>query len=172
MLAIVFGTTHFKYYLYYSKFIVTTEHTSLQYMLGIKDPSSRILRWHLKLTQFDYTIVHRSGKKIGHADALIRYIHTIRTLPKSDIVEELSKDPVCQKLANKNSYYIENSLIMKKTKIGPRIVLPASLLATVLQQHHDSITAVHCGRNKINQIIRETYSWPTRSKDTTTYNNV
>jgi hypothetical protein len=69
MLAIVFVSTHFKYYLFNTKFIVITDHASLQYMPGIKDPS-RILRWHLKLAQFDYTIVHRSGKKIGHADAL------------------------------------------------------------------------------------------------------
>ena len=42
----------------------------------MKDPSSRLLRWRLKLEEFDYLIVYKPGVRNTNADALSRIAMT------------------------------------------------------------------------------------------------
>lgn len=71
-LAIIFGTKVFRPYLYGQKFIVVTDHKPLQWLFNCKDPSSKLIRWRLKLEEFDYEIVHKKGKMNCNADSLSR----------------------------------------------------------------------------------------------------
>jgi hypothetical protein len=41
-----------------------------KWFFSVKYPSSRLLRWRLKLEEHDITIHYRSGKTISHADVL------------------------------------------------------------------------------------------------------
>lgn len=72
MLALVFGTTVFRNYLWGIKFTVITDHASLRYWNNIKNPSSRLMRFMLRLSELDFTVVHKAGKLNTAADALSR----------------------------------------------------------------------------------------------------
>ncbi|XP_060112835.1 uncharacterized protein K02A2.6-like [Heteronotia binoei] len=76
-LAIVAGVRKFHEYLYGRRFTIATDHKPL---LGLLAPdrqtpqilSQRVLRWNQFLNSYTYTLVHRAGKAMGHADALSR----------------------------------------------------------------------------------------------------
>ena len=46
----------------------------------MKDPGSRLFRWHIQLEEYDYEIVYKSGVQNSNADALSR----ISTLAEED----------------------------------------------------------------------------------------
>jgi len=72
LLAIVWATKHFRQYLYGRKFKIVTDHKPLIWLMNVKDPNSRLMRWRLKLEEFDYETVYKSGKTNTNADALSR----------------------------------------------------------------------------------------------------
>ena len=72
LLAIVNFTRHFRHYLLGRKFRIVTDHRALQWLHNFKDPDGMTARWLEKLASFDYTVHHRPGTSIGHADGLPR----------------------------------------------------------------------------------------------------
>jgi len=110
LLAIVWATKHFRQYLYGRKFKIVTDHKPLIWLMNVKDPNSRLMRWRLKLEEFDYETVYKSGKTNTNADALSRIsinaidsymsdeeIQTILTdliKTKFDIKIAFNKDPI------------------------------------------------------------------------------
>ena len=84
-LAIIAVVKKFNNFLLGLKFEIQTDHKPL---LGLFSPtrptpeiiSPRMLRWSLLLSAYDYSLVHRPGMKITHADALSR--SPARVIPK------------------------------------------------------------------------------------------
>lgn len=72
LLAIVWATKYFRPYLFGRKFSIITDHKPLQWLFSLKDPTSKLLRWRIKLEEFDYDIIYKSGKSNTNADALSR----------------------------------------------------------------------------------------------------
>lgn len=70
LLAIVWATKHFRTYLYGQKFVIVTDHRPLIWLFNCKDPSSRLIRWRLKLEEYDYDIHYKPGCANSNADAL------------------------------------------------------------------------------------------------------
>lgn len=78
LLSIVNFTKYFRPYLYGRKFTIITDHKPLQWINNLKEPNSRLMRWRLKLLEYDYDIVYRKGSENKVADALSRIeIHPI-----------------------------------------------------------------------------------------------
>jgi hypothetical protein len=75
MAAIMWAIKQFRPYVLGRNFKIVTDHKPLKWVFNVKDPSSRLLRWRLKLVEYDFTIHYRSGKTISHADFLSR-MHT------------------------------------------------------------------------------------------------
>lgn len=73
-LAIVASLKHFRPYLFMSVHPVKiyTDHRPLKYVMSIRDTSSRLMRWCLKLEDYNYQIIFRPGKLNVVADALSR----------------------------------------------------------------------------------------------------
>lgn len=72
LLAIVYATKLFRPYIYGNKFKIITDHKPLQWLFSMKDPNSRLVRWRLKLEEFDYQVIFKRGRANTNADALSR----------------------------------------------------------------------------------------------------
>jgi len=49
---------------------VASDHKPLVWIINVKDPVSRLMRWRIQLAENEYEIVHRSGAQNASADAL------------------------------------------------------------------------------------------------------
>lgn len=74
LLAIVWATKYFRPYIFGRKFKIITDHKPLQWLMSLKEPNSRLVRWRLKLEEFEYDIMYKQGKSNTNADALSRAI--------------------------------------------------------------------------------------------------
>ena len=76
-LAIMFGVKKFHSFLYGRHFQIYSDHQPLRYLLSESKgvpamAASRLQRWALTLSAYEYTIVYRPGRDQAHADALSR----------------------------------------------------------------------------------------------------
>jgi len=69
-LAIVYCVKHFQPYLYGRKFTLVTDHKALLWFKNAQDANMRILRWRLKLADYEYDVVYKVGK--SNVNALSR----------------------------------------------------------------------------------------------------
>ena len=77
LLAVTWATRHFRCYLCGTQFLLRTDHAALKYMHNFASNNSRLLRLSLRLSEFDFTVEHRPGTKIRHADALSRAVQSV-----------------------------------------------------------------------------------------------
>ena len=89
LLAIIYATDKFKYYLYGKKFTIITDHNPLVYLNNITLASERLTRWRLKLAEYDFDIVYRKGKANANADAMSRVDPNDQQDPIKDNIETL-----------------------------------------------------------------------------------
>ncbi len=59
-------------YLLGKAFQVVTDHQSLTWLQGLKEPKGRLARWILTLEEYDFAIIHHPGRENSNADALSR----------------------------------------------------------------------------------------------------
>ena len=57
-------------YLYGRRFQVRTDHNSLKWLHNFHEPEGQVARWLEVLSEFDFDVLHRPGKKHANADAL------------------------------------------------------------------------------------------------------
>ena len=72
-----------------------TDHSALTYLHKSADNNSRLMRWSLRLVEFDFEVQHRAGTKIKHIDALSRHVQFLtvdQSLSKDRIPEEQKTD--------------------------------------------------------------------------------
>ncbi|UYV79687.1 hypothetical protein LAZ67_18000272, partial [Cordylochernes scorpioides] len=175
-LAVVWALGKFRPYLYGRPFTVVTDHHSLCWLVGLKDPSGRLARWALKLQEYDINIVYKSGRKHKDADCLSRspladtaeiegHITSIQY-----IAEEQSKDPhlvgIREKLANENlkGYQMIGGVLYKKN-YDPEgkpwlLVVPKQMRHEILKDVHDTPMAGHLGFAKTYDRVRKRFYWP------------
>ncbi|GFX85932.1 transposon Tf2-9 polyprotein [Trichonephila clavipes] len=79
VLAVVNALKKFRTYLLGNHFKIITDCSAFQKTMDKKDLVTRVARWTLLLEEYDYEMVHRSGQRMQHVDALSRYPVTIIT---------------------------------------------------------------------------------------------
>ena len=72
LLAVITFVTQFRHYLLGQEFLLCTDHGSLRWLCNFKQPEGQIARWLEILSQYNFKIVHRAGKRHQNADALSR----------------------------------------------------------------------------------------------------
>ena len=179
ILSVIWATRQFRCYLYGKRFLIRTDHSALTYLRSFAGNNSRMLRWSLRLAEFDFEIEHRAGTKIRHVDALSRHVNAVstdQTLSKELIRAEQESDQFCNTLPlgkrdGKSEYFRdEEGVIYRRRKNGEhQLVVPNKLVRDIISLNHDPIYAAHSGRNRTLDILCMRYYWPKMRRDVENY---
>ncbi len=82
--AAVWGIKHFHEYLWGTHFTLYTDNSALTFIMRAKDLTGKLARYALRLASYDFSIVHRAGRKMGHVDGLSRLGHLINEDPEDE----------------------------------------------------------------------------------------
>ena len=88
LLAIVWATKYFRPYLFGRHFKVVTDHKPLVWIMNVKDPGLRLLRWRINSEEYDYKITYKNGSQNKNADALSRVTSVVADRGLDTIVDE------------------------------------------------------------------------------------
>lgn len=178
-LAVVWGAEYFRPYLFGRPFTVITDHAALTWIMSYNGKQQRLLRWSLRLQEFDYQIVYRPGKVNEPADALSRLDEpeVVNLIQKRKIDEMQKKDESLKVILEKakdgmEEFYLEKGTLFKRAwnKDGDncsQLVLPRELRSAALEECHDSrMTGGHLGEKKTIKKLLQRYWWPNIRKDT------
>ena len=108
------------------KFEIWKDHKNLEYFMKVQKLNRRQARWALYLSQFNFTLKHVPGTRMGKADGLSR---------KPDWKIGVDKD-------NKNQVFIKDNWIRKLQEVvieGPKV---------------DIIEKIKKARNKDEDVVR------------------
>ena len=72
LLAVVYAVGQSRQYLLGKKFLIRSDHGSLAWLMNFKDPQGQVARWIELLSEYDFQIQHRPGRKHQNADGLSR----------------------------------------------------------------------------------------------------
>lgn len=175
LLSLLYATKYFRCYLYGRRFTAVTDHIALKWMLSLKDPSSRLMRWTLRLSEFEYQVVHKSGKMHTNADSLSRHVLGVNTELSPLLDLELFKqyqltDPECQMMSSQKKVKMSHEKVLYYERNGnKKIIVPEKLREKVISLHHDVPTAGHAGVKKTVHRIREKFWWKTLEADVAKY---
>jgi hypothetical protein len=130
-------------------FTIVTDHRPLTWIFSVKDSSSRLLRWRLKLEEYDYEVIYKKGSENKNADALSR-IHTAAPVFKNNLEQqEISQEDRLKILKEMHEKPTGGHLGMNRTY--DRIKLFTSWPG-MKQEIEDSIKRCEiCQKNKITQ---------------------
>src|SRR5690606_27344466 len=195
-LAIVWAVQKFRPYLYGRHFIVMTDHHSLCWLQSLKDPTSRLARWSLRLQDYQYDIVCKSGKQHQDANALSRNpvsdpcsvnailqprtTHDLRVLRLNDPfcapVLRFLEDPTSSLNRTghryRQLYEVHNGLLYRRSYVYPslpRFVVPQALKGTFLDLEHNDPSSGHLGFAKTFNRMHRKYFWPKMQQDILQY---
>ena len=157
-LAVVNAIEHFHVYLHGTHFNIITDHSALKWLFSIKKPTGKLYRWSVRLSVYNYTILHKPGSQQKHVDALSRAPVSMH-LTTTQIVDAQSKADMP---LVKSQFKSDGIISVRKGGIV-KTVVPQSLVPELLQKYHEN--SGHPGRNKMVKTISAKYWWSSLSKD-------
>jgi hypothetical protein len=80
-LAVTWAIKHSKLYIFGRPFNVRTDNAALKYLRNFAENNSRLMRWTLRLAEYEFEVQHRPGTKIRHMDALSRHVQAVTSSP-------------------------------------------------------------------------------------------
>jgi hypothetical protein len=182
-LAIIFACETFRPYLYGSKFIIFTDHQSLQWLMKATTPA-RLVRWALRLAEYDFEIKYRKGEENANADALSRLpsdedindtekivlnvIHDTSNINEK-IKHEQKEDPELEEIRQRLSANVSNQrmpfiitddlLYFQKYNDHRLLVIPQAVVPELLELYHSHELSAHMSRDRLYQLLRKQYFW-------------
>lgn len=113
LLAILFSIEKFKHHLW-KKFTIRTDHKPILWLKEIKDPNNRVQRWKIKLSEYDFTIVHKPGK----FNTIPDYLSRILIIKQENLTEQNKKSYIhdCHILTGHGGRDATNSLLKQTLK--------------------------------------------------------
>ena len=105
-LAVIWALTNLRPYLERTHFEVNTDHQPLVWLLSLPDniTNGRLMRWRLRLSEFDFKPVYKKGTSKNIADALSR----LQTAGESQSRE--TEDIPCYLIQEEESPYIDDEI--------------------------------------------------------------
>jgi len=120
LLSLRYFVEYYRQYLLGRKFVLRTDHQPLIWLFSLKEPKGRIARWIEILSTYDFSIIHRPGKKHCNADSLSRFPQEKCLCDDVDTMEQLKCGP-CKKCV-KRAHDMESSLLTEDAKSAVRAV--------------------------------------------------
>ena len=164
------GNETFPLLLVWKTVVLRTDHAALKYMHNFAGNNSRLLRWSLRLSEFDFVVEYRPGTQIRHADALSRTVQAVSRdleISRDEVREAQAEDKFCQSLkpgpaSSKAEYFRDDGgLIFRRRKNGEhQLVLPVSLARRIVAANHSPVTVAHPGRARTLDILCLRFYWP------------
>ncbi|GBM25400.1 Transposon Ty3-I Gag-Pol polyprotein [Araneus ventricosus] len=169
VLAVVNALRKFRTYLMGNHFKIITDCSAFQRTMDKKDLVTRIARWALLLEEFDYEIVHRSGQRMQHVDALSRYpvaIITSDTLT-ARLKRAQQEDEYTQSLRsmigsnNDSDFFDKNEILYKYVDGRELIVVPRDMQTEIIKLAHEK---GHFSAAKTEGVVKQEFFIPNLSK--------
>lgn len=169
-------------------FEILSDHQNLKYFQTARKLNRRQARWSLILSEFDFTLTHRSGKSSGKPDALSRradhgtgqddnsdivllkpefFIRAMRSQGHVETVTEMEE--VLKKIRREG---IDAEGERVKVQMGNdateeqgllvckgKVYVPRKWRRTTIIKHHNAIDAGHPGQAKTLELISRNYWW-------------
>ncbi|GFU98245.1 transposon Tf2-6 polyprotein [Trichonephila clavipes] len=134
----------FRNYLVGNKFKIITDCSAFQKTMSKKQLTPKIARWALFLEDFNYEIIHRPSKQMGHVDCLSRY--PVMTITYDEITTKLAN---CQRndeyinslktlLENKqnNDFVVKNGVLYKIENDNDVLVVSQQMQTEIVKNIH------------------------------------
>nr|GEU81808.1 putative reverse transcriptase domain-containing protein [Tanacetum cinerariifolium] len=184
-LGAVFMQWEKRHYLYDTKYVVFTDHKSLQHILDQKELNMRQRQWLELLSDYDCEIRYHPGKANMEADVLIRKERIkplrVRALAMTIGLNLPKRILNAQAKARKEENYITKYLcgMIKKLKrradrtlyLRSRSWIPCfgDLRALIMHESHKSKYSIHPRSDKMYQDLKKLYLWPNMKAEIATY---
>nr|GEU55430.1 putative reverse transcriptase domain-containing protein [Tanacetum cinerariifolium] len=160
--AVVFALRLWRHYLYGTKYVVFTDHKSLQYILNLRELNLRQWRWIELLSDYDYEIQCHPRKANVVADALSQKerINPLRVRALMMIVHhDLPK----------HNLEAQKEALKKKNVKAENLERLIKLRDLIMHESHKSKYSIHLGSDKMYQDLKLLYCWPNMKADIATY---
>ena len=138
-----------------------------------------MLRWSLRLSEFDFTVQHSPGTQTRHAHALRKAVQRIahdRDISREEVKREQAGDKFCQSLevgpakGKSENFAVEDGVIYRRRKNEEhQLVVPSSLATKIIALKHDPLTVAHPGRTRTLDILCLRFYWPGMRQDVELY---
>ena len=154
-LAVVRAIEHFQVYLEGSHFTVVSDCQALSWVFSLKKANSRLHRWSIRLSAFDFKVIHRPGSVNKVADFLSRNPISLQLdsnallAAQSEIAQYGLRKPI-----------VINGHIHVRFRGLDQLVIPPSLISDFLRSFHDDKN--HAGVEKMIQMISGRFWFPKR----------
>ncbi|GFW91653.1 transposon Tf2-9 polyprotein [Trichonephila clavipes] len=165
VLAVIESLKKFRNYLVGNKFKIVTDCSAFQKTMSKKQLTPKIARWALFLEDFNYEIIHRPGKQMGHVDCLSRY--PVMTITYDEVTTKLAN---CQRndeyinslktlLENKqiNDFVVKNDVLYKIENDNDVLVVPQQMQTEIVKNIHSK---GHLGINKTESMVKQSFYFP------------
>ncbi|UYV71623.1 hypothetical protein LAZ67_8003894, partial [Cordylochernes scorpioides] len=182
-LAVVWSISKLRPYLYGRHFKIVTDHHALCWLKNLKDPTGRLARWALKIQEYNFEIIHKSGKKHLDADGLSRgplpenewdedyerlFLNQIID-EKDDFIENIKENLSGNKRSITQNFKEENGCLYKKNP-NPEgrewlLVVPKKRRKEIMSEYHNHMLNGHLGVARTTYRLKNKYYWPSMLKD-------
>ncbi|GKC76809.1 putative reverse transcriptase domain-containing protein [Tanacetum coccineum] len=149
-----------RHYLYGIKYVVFSDHKSLQHILDQKELNMRQRRWLELLSDYDCEIRYQPGKANVVVDALSQK-ERIKPLREENFVTE-----DLHGMINKLEPRADGTLCLNNQSW---ISCFRELRDLIMHESHKSKYSIHPGSNKMYQDLKKLYWWPNMKAEIATY---
>lgn len=169
LLGVIFGIEKFRGYVEGTHFTVITDCAALTWLHRLNQPTGRLARWALRLSQFAFDVKHRPGKLNVVPDFLSRDVaamNIVNLTPDQwylDMVDKVVRNPndfPCFRVEGDHLYKHVPSAIPTPNIPEWKLVVPTANRDEVLKFCHDDPTSAHFGIAKTIAKVSEFYYWP------------